>query len=399
MAHLPTRATAPARSTGTGTRSARRRAGVAAAVLAGLAVVTPSTAAGAASALSDQPHPDGGRPAIAADGPTMDCPPGGLALGFSDALDKAVVDGETVGGLSALAYDARRHAYAAIVDRTGTLPARIWFLSDPARPRIVGSLQLRTSTGAPYDGTNFDGEGLAVLPDGRYVVSSEREPSIRIFDRTGTEQTALPVPDRFRVAPAGESTDNATLEGLAVSPSGRFIYAAMEGALAGDAPAAGEARTRRILVYRLSVTGRYELVRQLGYLVEPGQRISEVAAYGDGKLLVLEASFTAGLGNRIALYAVPAAGRGADVSAVPNLSVLPARALVGKRLVADLTTCPTLHATNPGTQINPLMDNYEALAVDPRGPTRGRTVVTVLSDDNFGATQVTRLLRVAVRLP
>lgn len=92
-------------------------------------------------------------------------------------------------------------------------------------------------------------------------------------------------------------------------------------------------------------------------------------------------------------------GRGADVSAAPNLSGLPARALVGKRLVADLTACPTLGATNPGIQINPLMDNYEALAIDPRGPARGRTVVTVLSDDNFGATQVTRLLRVAVRLP
>ncbi|SQE00390.1 MULTISPECIES: hypothetical protein [unclassified Parafrankia] len=67
---------------------------------------------------------------------------------------------------------------------------------------------------------------------------------------------------------------------------------------------------------------------------------------------------------------------------------------MGKRLVADLTACPTL-----GTQVNPLLDNYEALAIDPRGPGRGTAIVNVLSDDNFGATQVTRVLRVAVRLP
>ncbi|TCJ34922.1 hypothetical protein E0504_30695 [Parafrankia sp. BMG5.11] len=86
-----------------------------------------------------------------------------------------------------------------------------------------------------------------------------------------------------------------------------------------DAPVTGEARTRRILVYRLSSTGWYELSRQLGYQVEPGQRISEVAAYGEDGLLVLEASFTAGVGNRNALYSVPAAGRGADVTTVPDL--------------------------------------------------------------------------------
>ncbi|WP_083749390.1 esterase-like activity of phytase family protein [Frankia sp. CcI49] len=371
------------------------RAGLAAAALAGLTVATVGTAASAASSTAAD-----GRPVPGFGGPEAECPPRGTAIGFSDALNKVVVDGETVGGLSGLAYDARRHAYAAVVDRSGTRPARIWFLSETARPTVVGSIVLRTSTGVGYDGGNFDGEGLAVLPDGRYVVSSETEPSIRIFDRTGTEQSALPVPGRFRVAPAGEATDNATLEGLSISPSGRFIYAAMEGTLAGDVSAAGEAQTRRILVYRRTATGSYELSRQLGYRAEPGQRISEIAAYGEDGLLVLEASFTAGVGNRNALWAVPDTGRTADVTAVPNLSALPARALAGKQLVADLTACPTLGATNPGTQINPLMDNYEALAIDPRGRFgRGLTTVSVLSDDNFGATQVTRLLRVAVRLP
>ncbi|CAI7975927.1 hypothetical protein FRAHR75_200033 [Frankia sp. Hr75.2] len=53
-------------------------------------------------------------------------------------------------------------------------------------------------------------------------------------------------------------------------------------------------------------------------------------------------------------------------------AALPERALVGKRLVADLTACPTLGVTTPGTQVNPLMDNYEALAIDPRGSIAAR---------------------------
>ncbi|MDT3443384.1 esterase-like activity of phytase family protein [Pseudofrankia sp. BMG5.37] len=363
----------------------------AAAVAVGLAVAvaTPGVANADGSGAPGRSTAPGGPNA---------CPPGAVAVGFSDALNKLVVNGETVGGLSALAYDPRRHAYAAVVDRTGTLPARLWFFTNPASPKVVGTLVLKNAAGVAYDGTNFDGEGLVVLPDGQYAVSSETEPSIRIFDRTGTEVASLPVPARFQVAPAGEAINNATLEGLTISPSERFIYAAMEGALSGDAPVTGEVALRRVLVYE-RLGHDYKLIKQLGYQVEAGNRISEIAAYRDGSFVVMEASFTAGVGNGVSLYAVPDARRGGDVSAIPNLSAAPARVLVGKRLVADLTKCPTLGATSPEPQINPLLDNYEALALDPAGIGRGTESAYVLSDDNFSATQVTRLLRLEVRLP
>jgi Esterase-like activity of phytase/Glycosyl transferase family 2 len=55
-------------------------------------------------------------------------------------------------------------------------------------PRVPG----RHVDGTAYDGTNSDNEGLAVLPDGDYLVSSETEPSIRIYGRDGVQKASLP---------------------------------------------------------------------------------------------------------------------------------------------------------------------------------------------------------------
>lgn len=355
------------------------------------------------------------------------CPPDARALGYSDALDKMQVDGAEVGGLSAMVYDVRRHAYAAIEDHSGDQVSRMWFFTDPADPRITGTLTLSAADGTPYSGANFDAEGLTILPNGDYVVSSEVEPSIHVFDREGVELYQLPVPARFDVAPAGQATDNATLEGLTISLDGRYIYAAMEGTLSGDISTAGSSAGtdtyRRILVYQRAMHGDqrghqhgYRLVKQIGYRVDPGMRISEAQAYGRDGLLVMEAAWDEVNGNSIRLYAIPGVSRSRDVSGVADLGDAPSW-VVHKTLVADVTRCPTLGATAKEAQTNPLMDNFEAMAVvSGHQRIRPHTVshrpghggwhrpvadseVLLLSDDNFGATQTTRLLRLAVPLP
>jgi hypothetical protein len=357
-----------------------------AATTSGTTATTGATATATATAAAG-PASAGGRA----------CPPSGVAVGFSDALNKASVGGVEVGGLSGLAYD-RRGGYVAVEDHSGNDPARLFFFTNPLHPRLTGSLALRAANGAPYNGSNFDGEGVAVLPDGDFLVSSETEPSVRIFDRAGTEVGSLPVPARFAVAPAGEATVNATLEGLSISPDGRYVYAAMEGTLSGDLPAGGgEGRYRRILVYVRSGNG-YRPLKQIGYQVEPGNRIAEAQAYADGRLLILEAAFSAEVGNTVQVYAITGANRAPDVSGVANLSAAPAADIVAKRLVTDLVRCPTLGATSLEKQTNPLLDNFEGLAVAaPAG--RGPAVLTFVSDDNFSATQRTRLLVVGAQLP
>jgi hypothetical protein len=44
------------------------------------------------------------------------------------------------------------------------------------------------------------------------------------------------------------------------------------------------------------------------------------------------------------------------------------------------------------------MDNYEGMAVTPSAG-HGPAAVSMISDDNFSAGQVTRVLNLAVRLP
>jgi hypothetical protein len=328
---------------------------------------------------------------------TPTCPPAATAVGYSDALNKASFGGVPVGGLSAIAYDRRTRGHVSVEDHSGTQAARLFFFRDPAAPEVTGTLVLTEPDGTAYDGSNFDGEGLAVLPNGDFLVSSETEPSIRVFDRTGRQRGSLEVPARFQVAPAGEATTNATLEGLGISPDGRYVYAAMEGTLSGDAPTSGEAVWRRLLVYRAH-GGGYRLTRQIGYQVDPGNRIADVAVYGDGRLLILEAAYSSDTGNTIRLYAVRNADRAPDVSAVANLSAAPSRDVVRKELVSDLVHCPTLGATSPQRQTNPLLDNYEGLQVDAL-PGLREARIHLISDDNFSATQVTRVLTLTARLP
>lgn len=108
--------------------------------------------------------------------------------------------------------------------------------------------------------------------------------------------------------------------------------------------------------------------------------VSEVTATPDGRLLVLERGFTAGVGNTVRLHLADRPGRG---TALP------------KRLLADLVDCPALGATAEQPQPSPLLGNFEGMAVT--GRSGGRTDVLVVSDDNQNDVQTTRFLRLRVR--
>ena len=329
-------------------------------------------------------------------------PPDAIALGYSDSLDKLMRNGVELGGLSSLAFDKRTNSWLSAVDNHGTDPARIWSFRNLSDPKVVSDpLVLKKADGSPYDGTTADDEGLVVLPDGDYAVSSETEPSIRIFGRDGIQKASLPVPARFAVTgttPGGQATSNATLEGLTISPSGHTIVAAMEGALSGDVSAAGDASAHRFLVYTQDRHGQWTLEKQVEYRTEAGMRVPEVAAYSDDAFLVEEASFSPITGNAVQLFAVTGLQHAADVSDVADLSGAPTSDALRKKLVADLVKGPTLGATPLEPQANPLLDNFEGMAITSQGPSH-TLGVSLISDDNFGAAQRTRVLNMIVKVP
>ena len=76
----------------------------------------------------------------------------------------------------------------------------------------------------------------------------------------------------------------------------------------------------------------------------------------------MEAAYEPDTGNSIELYAVTTVGTAPDVSSVANLSAAPSD-VMAKRLVSNVTDCPTLGAPAKETQANPLMDNFEGMTI------------------------------------
>jgi hypothetical protein len=306
------------------------------------------------------------------------CSPSVRIEGFSDALDKTTYEGTFVGNFSALAVD-RDGSLAAVSDRSALFSLD----RDTLAPRAVVPL-------ADEQGRALDSEGLAVDRDGSYLVSSETEPAVRRHSRDGAILDTLPVPDALRVAPAGRARANQTFEGLTLSPGGHTLTASMEYAISGDTPG-----LVRLQTWRRHGDG-FRLSAQYAYRTDDGLGVPEVQALPDGRLLVLERGFTAGVGNTVRLFLADPR-HATDTSGVEALTGQDDVRLVRKRLLADLVNCPSLGATAKQPQPNPLLDNIEAMTVTGRGP-HGRLRVLLAGDDNQNAAQITRFYRLTVRV-
>ncbi|MFF9396329.1 esterase-like activity of phytase family protein [Streptomyces griseoluteus] len=324
-----------------------------------LAALAAATFAATGTANAETPHEHACSASVAIDS-------------FSDALDNTTYDGVHVGNLSALAVD-RDGSLAALSDRS-TL-----FRVDDRGP--AGAVTL------PGD---LDSEGLAVDRDGTGLVTSETEPSVRRYSREGELLERLPVPPDLRVAPAGRATANQTLEGLTLLPGGRTLLASMEYALAGDAPG-----TVRFQTWTRD-HGRFRPGAQYAYRTDdPALGVPEVQATPDGRLLVLERGFEAGVGNTVRLNLADPR-HATDTSRIEHLTGQPGVRTLRKTRLADLADCPTLGATSRGPQRNPLLDNIEGMTVTGGG--RKALQVLLVSDDNQNPAQTTRLYRLRVRL-
>ncbi|WP_128378766.1 esterase-like activity of phytase family protein [Streptomyces cavernae] len=336
-------------------------------VTAGLAAATCLVAAGPVNA--DSPG-------------TRACSPTVSIDSFSDALDKTTFDGTFTGNFSALAVD-RDGRLAALSDRSAL------FILDRGTfaPGSVVAL-------ADENGAALDSEGLVVDRDGTRLVASETEPSIRRHSRDGRILDRLPVPEALRVAPAGRATGNQTFEGLTLLPGGRTLLAGMEGTLSGDTDGIVRLQTWNRAADRRH--GEFRLGAQYGYRKDPGLGVSETTATPDGRLLVLERGFTAGVGNTVRLHLADLR-HATDTSRTDTLTGQDGVRLARKTLLADLVNCPSLGATAKQPQPNPLLDNIEGMTITGRDP-HGRLRVLLVSDDNQGATQTTRFYRLTVRV-
>ena len=361
------------------------------ALLAALLTAASLVIAGTVASRADAAQPRAEAP---------ECAAGVDVLGFSDAFNKRTYEGTSVGGLSALAYAGRQSTYYSLVDNgpTAASDARFYTLRIPVKgslgtPEILDVTTLKDASGQPFTASNFDGEGLAINRRGDLFASSETEPSIRRFDLDGNLLEELPVPQKFEVAPAGEGQRNQTFESLSLSPNGRSLFTANEGYLLADGQTTDGSDRIRILRYEDRGPGSFEPAEEFFYLADPNLGVVEIVALSEDELLVLERGFQSGVGNTVRVYRVSLDGAH-DVSDEPSLAATGLES-VEKELLVDLADCPSGGATTPGTQPNPLLDNYESLTLGARLP-GGRRSLLLQSDDNFSAGQVTRVVALGV---
>jgi hypothetical protein len=358
-------------------------------------------------------------PAVRADqhgeSPSL-CAPDVHFLGFSEALNKTTFGGYDVVELSGLAYDPQRDVYYAVADRAGPVQTHVFTLSLPLAggvlgvPTILEVMVLHDANGAPLTGAGFDGEGVALAPGGGLLIASEggsavgEQPELRHFSEAGADLGELPIPTRFLVG-----TNNLSLESLAMSPSGQSLFTANEQPLPAveGSPEDGQTtdlRNRiRILRYEHRDDGGFVPAAQFYYATEPDRAPGDVGvvdliAVSETTLMVLERGFVEGQGNTVRLFRVSLEGA-PDVSEAPTLATPELVPLV-KSPVFDLADCPPVGATTPpgATQPNALLDNVEGMALGPALPD-GRRAVLLISDDNAGPTQVTRVIAVSVPEP
>jgi hypothetical protein len=331
-------------------------------------------------------------------------------------------DGTEVGGLSSITYDAQRDVYYTISDDQGNRetgdPVRYYTLSlgfdasgqtDP-EVRFLEVTQLYGGRNEAFEPGGVDPEGLAYDGRAQLYVSAEGilgdtivDPFIRRYNRNGRPTARLPIPLYY--LPNGLDhgvRQNLSFESLNLTPDGRSLVTAGEGALFQDGPASSftNSSLARILTYDIR---RRRPVAEHVYEVGPWAEPSDIFGVNgivellpldnDGSMLVMERSFSVGgalgggTGNAVAIYAVSTLGAsnvlGIDAlyAGGTAIDVTP----VSKRLVFEFDSL--------GIPI----DNIEGMTFGPDLPD-GRRSLIIVSDNNFAAGQFTQFIVLAVEI-
>ena len=232
---------------------------------------------------------------------------------FLTVPDRGPFDGRTTPGVP---YVNRFHFLHMVVElgvpfpniRTRLLDTRI--LRSGNR-RLLGDA-FAFNTDNPLASLRFDPEGVAVGRDRTFFISDEYGPYVYEFDREGYLIRRLPVPSKFLIAkPSGDADSagnsleiypnnntsgrqaNRGMEGLAITPDGRFLVGIMQNALIQDngldsnTPPGRVGLNNRILRINLQTGQTQEYVYVMD-AINQGRGVNEMLALNDHEFLVIE---------------------------------------------------------------------------------------------------------------
>ncbi len=333
----------------------------------------------------------------------------------------ATFEGTEIGGLSSITYDARRGVYHVISDDQGNRPTgdpvRYYTVTidlsdgtlDAGDVQFVGTTELLDTGGVPFAPGGLDPEGLALARSGFFFASSEGnifadpiiDPFIRRYNRQGRVTAQLPIPDHY--LPNGVDRGvrfNLAFESLNLTPDGRSLVTAGEGALFQDGPVSTftNASLARILVYDLARRQpSAEYAYEVGPWAEPSaifgvNGIVEVLPIDDaGTMLVMERSFSVGgvqgggTGNVVTINEISTTG------ATDTLSL---GALFEGGSPVPLTPV-SQREVFAFDDLGLPIDNIEGMTFGPTLPD-GRLTLVVVSDNNFNPGQFTQFIVLAL---
>lgn len=338
-----------------------------------------------------------------------------------------------VGFFSDIYYDPNRNEWWGLSDRGpggGTLPyeTRVQrFTVDLGADGAVSNFQVAstikfTNTGAALNGlapsasspgvlgNSFDPEGFVINPrNGNFIVSDEYGPSVYEFDRSGALVRQYNTPSNlipragtdvnYNASPAAGSVPQLTsgregnrgMEGLAVSPDGKYVYGMMQNGMIQDGYNAGTS-TRgaytRIIKYDTE-TGN--AVGQYAYQLDSvgqGRGISSLVALGNDKFLVLERN-NRGVGVGATLNTADKAVYEIDLSTATDVTGinLPATGpLNGAVAVAKGAKVIDLDANTLAALGNRSPEKWEGVAIGPR-LANGKFIILAGTDNDYSVTQ------------
>lgn len=324
-------------------------------------------------------------------------------LGLQELPAGTQVQGQRVGGLSALDLDPVSGCFVALSDDGGRRgPVRLFVLA-------LDLTRFHRAAEPGADGVRMLGGTRLVRPDGSAYGRGEVDPEgLRAATRDGRESGRLPLPQAFEPGPGRGARDNFGFEALALTPDGAQLIVGVENALEQDDATAAVGRGSRVRLIRHDASSGAVLAQHV-YEVDPlpwppllpslpaTNGLSELLALDAMHLIALERAFAAGS----AVPGAPATGFGArlylvdlsaadDVSALDSLrgrTVTPAR----KTLLLDLTRL----RQDDGSRV--ALDNLEGLSWGPWHD--GRPTLVLVSDDNFSGRQVTQFVALAITGP
>jgi hypothetical protein len=323
-------------------------------------------------------------------------------LGQTQIPPGALYDGTVVGGLSGISYNPDDQLFYLISDdRSAKNPARFYTARISLSDNGIGAVEFigtRPFAGLP-GAVPPDPEGIAVdTRRQRIYWSSEGarhlddgvllDPWVRVAGYDGAALGEFALPPQLRMSTQDQGPrDNESLEGLTLTPSGRYVFAAMESPIFADGDMPTEQAGALVRVTRFDAeTG--SPTAQFAYPVDPvsagpgaDNGVSDLVALDDGSFLTIERGYGTRVEARIYRAVI---GDADDVLGRVSLLGPPVRTMT-KTLLVDLADVPGLDH----------VDNVEGITLGPRLPD-GRQSVVVVSDDNFSDAQVTQVLLFAL---